>query len=440
MTEANPTKYVQVGYLGKEHDRESELATMVQRALPDQLRVEFEQFAYPDAVCNPNDPPRDQLVNRFVDHLQPSLQQAIDAAQAADDLAWDARENAQDDLKSAEIALSGAKAQSDSTEKFKTVKAADVKSKMKALDAAKRAADAADKTVVKREVALNYQKKLREDFHATISLILDSDVSTEKIATDSVGALCNVLSFYFSGKALGVVGRTRTSPPTSSRRSRQATSSASGLRPRSSRAATSNPGSYGSGVYYGTSGTAWGEQRMMERNYLTEGKDTLDDKVPLADPRRRDELEAFLASGLNVAVSHQDFAHSPVQPAPLPADRQGRPGCVAQHGPHIELLPAPRRPDRLGPCLPGRRGRRDAAVGGRADRGRAGSARAAAAGRRAGSRARGARSLSWDFRIAIERLTSRTDVSSVIVVNEIDLDRSTLRAQARSCTSHRSPG
>jgi hypothetical protein len=71
------------------------------------------------------------------------------------------------------------------------------------------------------------------------------------------------------------------------------------------------PGFYGSGVYYGTSGNVWGEQRKMERNYLTEGKDTLDDKVPLADPRRREELEAFLASGVNVAVSHQDFAHTP---------------------------------------------------------------------------------------------------------------------------------
>ena len=135
----------------------------------------------------------------------------------------------------------------------------------------------------------------RDKFAATILWILDPTTTTEARASKTVGSLCNVLSFYLYGKAIGVVpadmdfkdyylaevkaGRIRYYKGTSSE-----------------------------GVFWGEGSTKWEQDRNLIRLQDSDGDDVAE---AIGDPSRRAELEAFLASDHNVAITHQDLDNTP---------------------------------------------------------------------------------------------------------------------------------
>jgi hypothetical protein len=118
-------------------------------------------------------------------------------------------------------------------------------------------------------------------FHQTLEFILTS--KSEDVATGSVGELCNVLSYYLIGQGLGVIPTTLEFKDYYLREVRAGHISRQPKKP---------------GVALGTGSAEWAKQRGMIK--------ADDQTVPVSDPTRSAELNAFLASDANVAVAHMD--------------------------------------------------------------------------------------------------------------------------------------
>ena len=115
----------------------------------------------------------------------------------------------------------------------------------------------------------------------------------------SVGGLCNVITFFLYGKAVGVIP-----PETDFQDYYLAEVKAARIR--------YHKGDEHEGVLWGEGSELWAEQRDLERY---EDPDLKLDRRARADPMthesRRAELDAFLKSGANVALTHQDLKEPP---------------------------------------------------------------------------------------------------------------------------------
>lgn len=147
--------------------------------------------------------------------------------------------------------------------------------------------------LVKKISAVEATKKpliaQRDKFRSDLGYILDSSRSPEDLAKATVGGLCNVLSYYLYGKAIGVLAE---ATPFSQYYAEQVLA---GNVTRQSKDST--------GVNWGAGSAKWRAQRGMTE--LGGGA------VAVGDPSRRSELDTFLASGANVALSHQDLDGNP---------------------------------------------------------------------------------------------------------------------------------
>jgi len=168
--------------------------------------------------------------------------------------------------------------------------------KVKAAQARKTAADkaaTAARTLLKaRKATLAGLVAERDKFATTIAWILDPEATTDDRAASTVGSLCNVLSFYLYGKAIGVV------PADMDFKDYYLAEIEAG-RIRYYKGDKE-------GVFWGEGRPAWEKQRG-----LTSLEDTDGSVQALGDSSRRAELEAFLASDANVAITHQDLDHDP---------------------------------------------------------------------------------------------------------------------------------
>ncbi|MEO8689900.1 MAG: hypothetical protein ABI611_17010 [Solirubrobacteraceae bacterium] len=304
VSEAASGVYTQRSTTGRGKDvRQSELAKKVMTAF-DELRAEFEAFKPPIAVglATPY-PNHETLARAFAAKLQPTLFMTAAAAQAELDQATAA-------LATADAAAAAAKAELAALKATKGVPSAERTAHAAAITAAQERKTAADKvvTAAKRAVrdrggAKDALVAERDKFATTIAWILDPSKTTTERAAGTVGSLCNVLSFFLYGKAVGVV------PAGTDFKDYYLTEVKAGR-------IRYYKGNSASGVFWGEGSTKWGADRNLIR---LEDPDLAawkpgDPKVvadAIGHPSRQAELRAFLASGANVAITHQDLDNTP---------------------------------------------------------------------------------------------------------------------------------
>ena len=164
---------------------------------------------------------------------------------------------------------------------------------------ADRAATAAQTVLNERKATLKPLADQRETFYRTIAWILDPAADPEKRASMSVGGLCNVITFFLYGKAVGVIPA-----ETDFQDYYLAEVKAARIR--------YHKGDEHEGVLWGEGSLLWAQQRDLVRFEdpdLATNRDAPQD--PMTHPSRRAELDAFLRSGVNVALSHQDLQEPP---------------------------------------------------------------------------------------------------------------------------------
>ena len=287
--------YAQVSYHGTGADRrQSELLKKVLSAFTS-LRTEFEAYKASLAVplaLGGGRPTHEQFARMFAAKLQPALFTAAALAQSELDQATAALATATAEASSAGEALKALKARKGVPKPEKD-----------AATARKSTADRTRKevaaTVKQRKGALELRSAQRETFYGTIAWILDRTAEPEKRAAMSVGGLCNVITFFLYGKAVGVIP-----PETDFQDYYLAEVKAARIR--------YHKGDEHEGVLWGEGSELWAEQRDLERY---EDPDLKLDRRARADPMthesRRAELDAFLKSGANVALTHQDLKEPP---------------------------------------------------------------------------------------------------------------------------------
>ena len=279
--------YTQVSY----HDqRQSELLKKVLSAFTS-LRTEFEAYKASLAVplaLGGGRPTHEQFARMFAAKLQPAIFSAAALAQSELDQATAALTTATAEASSAADALKALK-----TRKGVPKPEKDAATARKS--AADRSVKAVAATVKQRKGALKLSSAQRETFYRTIAWILDRTAEREKRAAMSVGGLCNVITFFLYGKAVGVIP-----PETDFQDYYLAEVKAARIR--------YHKGDEHEGVLWGEGSELWAEQRDLERY---EDPDLKLDRRARADPMthesRRAELDAFLKSGANVALTHQDL-------------------------------------------------------------------------------------------------------------------------------------
>ena len=294
VAEAASGVYTQRSTIGSgANARQSDLLKKVMGAF-DQVRAEFEAWKPPAAPDSGVLVPDHQtLARQFAAKLQPGLFLTAAAAQSELDQATAAQATAETDAKGAKDALTALKARTGVPKEEKAAHTQAIKDAQARKTAADAAVTAAKKLVKNRKARVDGLVAERDKFATTIAWILDPAHTTESRAGKTVGALCNVISYYLYGKAIGVVpadmdfqdyyldevkaGRIRYYEGTSQK-----------------------------GVFWGEGSTEWVAERNLKRMDDTEGP-----VDSLAHPSRAEELRTFLASGANVALSHQDLENTP---------------------------------------------------------------------------------------------------------------------------------
>jgi hypothetical protein len=274
------------------NERDSDLLLKVKGAF-DELYAEFKAWQPP--APEGSIPDADALARAFAAKLQPTLFSTTAAAQAELDQVAAALATAQAEAAAAKAALTALKG--------KTVAKAERAAHTEAVKAAQERKSAADKAVTAAKSLVKSRTRSREGlvaerdkFAATIAWILSPSEDTRKTrAGKTVGSLCNVLSFYLSGKAIGLV------PAEMDFKDYYLAEIKAG-RIRYYKSSSSE------GVFWGEGSTKWEQDRNLIRLQDDDGDDVAE---AIGDPSRRAELEAFLAGDHNVAITHQDLNHTP---------------------------------------------------------------------------------------------------------------------------------
>jgi hypothetical protein len=302
VTAVTSNEYFQVSYLNKKKGIQSELLKDVIAAM-DTLRAEFASFKAPTlAATTPGGsvPSHEAFARAFAEKLQPTLFLAASAAQSQLDLSTAAKAAADAEAASAKAALAVLKARKGVPKAEQDAHKQAVKEAATKYSAADSAAKAAKSEMGEDKARLAGLVQEREKFANTILWILDPAKTTEQRAAASAGSLCNVLSYFLYGKAVGVV------PPDMDFRDYYlAEVKAARVRYYVGRDAV--------GVFWGEGSTWWVEQRdlirMEDPDLKAPRKEG--DPPPVIDrmthSTRRAELDAFLASGANVALTWQDL-------------------------------------------------------------------------------------------------------------------------------------
>ena len=301
VTTVTSNEYFQVSYLNKKKGIQSELLKDVIAAM-DTLRAEFEAFKAPTVAATPPGgavPGHEAFARAFAEKLQPTLFLAASAAQAQLDQSTAAKAAADAEAASAKAALAALKARKGVPKAELDAHKQAVKEAAAKLSAADSAARAAKKEMADDTAHLAGLVEERDKFANTILWILDPSRTTEQRAAASAGSLCNVLSYFLYGKAVGVV------PPDMDFRDYYlAEVKAARVRYYVGRDAT--------GVFWGEGSRWWVEQRglirMEDPDYgLRKKGDPEIVPNPVTHASRRGELTAFLASDANVALTWQDL-------------------------------------------------------------------------------------------------------------------------------------
>lgn len=297
VSEATAGEYVQRAYLGKDNHA-TELLKKVTAAF-DQLRAEFDASKpppVPEAAAAGPAPTHEQLAKAFAAKLQPTLFMTTATAQSELDQRTAEQTSAQADVDSTKAALTALKGRA------KTVAKADKAAYNKDLAAAQSKAGEAAKRLSAAKRAVAQQKPIvaglvdqRDKFVTTITWILDPSASSEQRAAPTVGALCNVLSYFLYAKAIGLIPA-----ETDFKDYYLAEVKAGNIR-------WFKGQEHASGVYWGEGSWKWEAQRRLVKLDDPNGTPA----KPLGDPSRSDQLRTFLASDANVALSHQDLANTP---------------------------------------------------------------------------------------------------------------------------------
>jgi hypothetical protein len=241
-------------------------------------------------------PGQEQLAKAFAAKLQPTLFMTTATAQSELDQRTAEQTSAQAEVDSTKAALTALKGRA------KTVTKADKAAYNKDVAAAQTKAGEAAKRLSAAKRAVAQQKPIvaglvdqRDKFVTTITWILDPSASSEQRAAPTVGALCNVLSYFLYAKAIGLIPA-----DTDFKDYYLAEVKAGTIR-------WFKGSEHPSGVYWGEGSWKWEAQRRLVRLDDTTSKPA----KPIGDPSRSDQLRQFLASGANVALSHQDLANTP---------------------------------------------------------------------------------------------------------------------------------
>ena len=260
----------------------------------DQVRAEFEAWKPPAAPDSGVLVPDHQtLARQFAAKLQPGLFLTAAAAQSELDQAAAAQATAETDAKGAKDALTALKARTGVPKEEKAAHTQAIKDAQARKTAADAAVTAAKKLVKNRKARVDgLRRRARQVRHHDRLDPRPRPHHGVARGQDRRG-LCNVISYYLYGKAIGVVpadmdfqdyyldevkaGRIRYYEGSSSK-----------------------------GVFWGEGSTQWVAERNLKRMDDTEGP-----VDSLAHPSRAEELRTFLASGANVALSHQDLENTP---------------------------------------------------------------------------------------------------------------------------------
>jgi hypothetical protein len=306
VSEATAGDYIQRAYLGKDN-KPTELLKKVTAAF-DQLRKEFDASKpppVPEAAAAGPAPTQEALAKAFAAKLQPTLFMTAATAQSELDQRTAEQTSAQAEADSTKAALAALKgraktvAKADKAAYDKDVTAAQVK----AAEAAKRLS-AANRAVAQQKPIVAGLLDQRDKFVTTITWILDPSASSEQRAAPTVGALCNVLSYFLYAKAIGLIPA-----DTDFKDYYLAEVKAGNIR-------WFKGQEHASGVYWGEGSWKWERQRRLVK--LDDPHPRAQTKTaaevpakPIGDPSRSDQLRQFLASDANIALSHQDLANTP---------------------------------------------------------------------------------------------------------------------------------
>ena len=297
VAEADPSVYVQTSSVGwGENKRSSELFNKVQAAF-EALRAEFAAFVASRTATPGAEPPSHaEMANAFADRLVPAYSQTLAAAQATLDQLTKAKSDAKAEVDAATAAVADLKKRAATTKEEKAALAASKKEAQARLNTARTALTSATRAVTKQTGVVQALTAERDRHRQDIAYMLDPNRTTARLAGATVGALCNVLSYFLYGKAVGVV------PPETDfkdyyleqvkldriRRDRDT-----------------------GGVYYGTGSPEWARERGMVIGRVGDKDWT----VPIGHISRRTELNTFLASEINLAITHQDLKNDPPKKA-----------------------------------------------------------------------------------------------------------------------------
>ena len=304
VSEATAGDYIQRAYLGKDN-KPTELLKKVTAAF-DQLRAEFDASKPPPVPEGAGPAPgQEQLAKAFAAKLQPTLFMTTATAQSELDQRTAEQTSAQAEVDSTKAALTALKGRA------KTVAKADKAAYNKDVAAAQTKAGEAAKRLSAAKRAVAQQKPIvaglvdqRDKFVTTITWILDPSASSEQRAAPTVGALCNVLSYFLYAKAIGLIPA-----ETDFKDYYLAEVKAGNIR-------WFKGSEHPSGVYWGEGSWKWEAQRRLVKLDDTNAREKTKTAAavpakPIGDPSRSDQLRQFLASGANVALSHQDLANTP---------------------------------------------------------------------------------------------------------------------------------
>jgi hypothetical protein len=288
--------YVETGYY--KSGELSPLAKEVKTAL-NHLRQEFDEFAHktPPFGAAPSEPvgslARQEVQDAFADSLSPALSRAVTDSETKVDQHRAAQNAAQTEI---DTARSDLKALADEHAVGKTQKAALAARRH---DATKRETEGqmqlrrARSRLTQATRALEDAIKKRDQLRSTIALALDTSKTTEHIAAVTAGKLCNVIAYYLYGRSIGITAES-TSFGSFYLKEIEA-----------GHIARHGAGSQ-EGIFWGAGADYWNLERGLAHT-----SDRADESVPLGNVSRKAELDAFLASSANIAISHQDFMNEP---------------------------------------------------------------------------------------------------------------------------------
>ncbi len=142
--------------------------------------------------------------------------------------------------------------------------------------------------------AIEPLKATRDRFRADLAFVLDPKKSgtAGALAGASAPRLCFVISYFLYGQAIGVIPEDRKF--------------ADYFLDEFKKGAIAKQGA---GIYYGMGGGEW--QRNFGMCLYARKTDEAGNNLALGHPSRRAELKEFLSGSANLAITHQDFDHTP---------------------------------------------------------------------------------------------------------------------------------